>query len=45
MHGRVRVYETMLLCDARRDDAEIEQTIGRFTAGDSELSPEPEMHR
>lgn len=24
-------YETMLLCDARRDDAEIEQTIGRFT--------------
>jgi small subunit ribosomal protein S6 len=22
----------MLLCDARRDDAEIEQTLGRFTA-------------
>ncbi len=28
----MRTYETMLLCDARRDDAEIEQTIGRFTS-------------
>lgn len=27
-----RAYETILLCDPRRDDAEIEQTIGRFTA-------------
>lgn len=24
-------YETMLLCDARRDDSEIDQTLKRFT--------------
>jgi small subunit ribosomal protein S6 len=28
----LRPYETMLLLDARRDDAEIEQTINSFTA-------------
>ena len=28
----MRPYETMLLLDARRDDAEIEQTITSFTA-------------
>lgn len=28
----MRPYETMLLLDARRDDAEIEQTINSFTA-------------
>lgn len=28
----MRIYETILLCDARRDDAEIEQTINRFTS-------------
>ncbi len=28
----MRPYETVLLLDARRDDAEIEQTINSFTA-------------
>ena len=28
----VRTYETMLLCDPRRDDAELGQTLDRFGA-------------
>jgi small subunit ribosomal protein S6 len=28
----LRPYETMLLLDARRQDAEIDETIGRFTS-------------
>jgi len=27
----VRTYETLLLCDPRRDDAELGQTLDRFT--------------
>jgi small subunit ribosomal protein S6 len=28
----LRTYETLLLCDSRRDDAELAQTVDRFQA-------------